>query len=96
MPFSIFQQRRRTCLSLDFCNLPPWENICVKIEARTILPTTQQNFAAVCVCQMLSNYYRDISLFRFDLPSGNIYILAAETMEILISRDGIWRFIDET
>jgi hypothetical protein len=45
---------------------------------------------------MLSNYYRDISLFRFDVLSGNIYILAPETLEILISRDGMWRFLNAT
>jgi hypothetical protein len=63
---------------------------------RMVFPSPEQNFTAVCVCQMLSNCYRDISLFRFDSPPGNIYILPAETMETLISRDGIWRFIDET
>lgn len=44
---------------------------------------------------MLSNYYRDIHLFRFDIKTGTIYILADESIEILISRDGKWRFLDE-
>jgi hypothetical protein len=44
---------------------------------------------------MLSNYYQAIHLFRFDAKSGTIYILAAESLELVISRDGTWRFLDE-
>lgn len=44
---------------------------------------------------MLSNYYRNILLFRFDSKTGTIYILAQENMEIFISRDGNWRFLNE-
>jgi hypothetical protein len=45
---------------------------------------------------MLSNYHRNIWLFRFNSNTGGIYILAEENMEILISRDGNWRFLNET
>ncbi|WP_071588436.1 DUF6888 family protein [Chlorogloeopsis fritschii] len=61
-----------------------------------MLPTVEQGFACIRVCQMLSNYYRNILLFRFDMKTGTIYILAEESLEILISRDGNWRFLDET
>jgi hypothetical protein len=42
---------------------------------------------------MLSNYYRDIKLFRFDLTIGDVYILAGDNMQIIIAPDGNWRFI---
>jgi hypothetical protein len=45
---------------------------------------------------MLSNYYRNIYLFRFDAQAGTVYILAQESIEVLISRDGTWRYLDET
>ena len=67
-----------------------------QFEERAILPTAEQGFACIRVCQMLSNYYRNILLFRFNSNIGSIYILADENMEILISRDGIWRFLNET
>ncbi|GAX41906.1 hypothetical protein NIES4075_29030 [Tolypothrix sp. NIES-4075] len=44
---------------------------------------------------MLSNLYQDIHLFRFDEKTGEIYILAGETIEIIINREGIWEFINE-
>ena len=44
---------------------------------------------------MLSNLYQDIHLFRFDEQTGEIFILAVETIEITINRDGIWEFVNE-
>lgn len=44
---------------------------------------------------MLSNLYQDIHLFRFDEQTGEIFILAAETIEITINRDGICLFVNE-
>ncbi|UBF27405.1 hypothetical protein K9N68_05490 [Kovacikia minuta CCNUW1] len=44
---------------------------------------------------MLSNYYRNIELFRFDARTGDIFLLAFENIQIEIARDGNWRFIDE-
>ncbi|MGF1936037.1 MULTISPECIES: DUF6888 family protein [unclassified Nostoc] len=35
-----------------------------------MLPTTEQALACVRVCQMLSNLYKDIRLFRFDDKIG--------------------------
>ncbi|PSB28498.1 DUF6888 family protein [Stenomitos frigidus] len=59
------------------------------------MPTTEQNFASVCVCQMRSNYYRDIQLFRYNSHSGIIYIFANDELQIVIPRNGNWRFLDE-
>lgn len=33
---------------------------------------------------MLSSYYRDIQLFRFDQQIGNVYILAANEMQVIV------------
>ncbi|WP_414858388.1 DUF6888 family protein [Phormidesmis priestleyi] len=56
-------------------------------------PTIAQAFAAVQVCQLLSNLYRDIYLFRFNPITGIIYILAQENIEIVIQQNGIWDFL---
>ncbi|WP_089127772.1 DUF6888 family protein [Tolypothrix sp. NIES-4075] len=60
-----------------------------------MLPTAKQGIECIKVCQMLSNLYQDIHLFRFDEKTGEIYILAGETIEIIINREGIWEFINE-
>lgn len=47
------------------------------------------------VCQMLSSYYRDIKLFRFDDKTGQVYILAGDDIQVLVPRNGKWRFVTE-
>jgi hypothetical protein len=66
------------------------------IEEQTINPTNEQAQASVRVCQMLSNTYKDIHLFRFDILTRDIYIFAGENIEIIIPRSGFWRFLNET
>jgi hypothetical protein len=61
-----------------------------------ILPTANQALACVRVCQMLSNSFKDIKLFRFDDKIGYIYILAGDSMDIIIDSYGEWGFINET
>ncbi|MGG6266809.1 DUF6888 family protein [Leptolyngbya sp. AN10] len=55
--------------------------------------TTAQAFKSVEVCQSLSNMLRDIHLFRFDHLTGNIYILASESIEIVINQNGEMNFV---
>ncbi len=45
---------------------------------------------------MLSNLYRDIKLFRFNDKIGQVYILAGDSIEIIVYPYGGWEFIDET
>lgn len=66
------------------------------IEESNIYPTNEQALACVRVCQMLSNYYRDIQLFRFNTQTGEVYIFAGDDLEIIVPRNGLWRFLDET
>ncbi len=44
---------------------------------------------------MLSNLYRDIQVFRFDDKTGDVFILASDELQIIVSRNEPWRFVDE-
>ncbi|MFN6500171.1 MAG: DUF6888 family protein [Nostoc sp. DedQUE01] len=68
----------------------------ITIEEQTINPTNEQAQACVRVCQMLSNTYKDIHLFRFQIQTRDVYILAGENIEIIVSSSGLWRFLNET
>jgi hypothetical protein len=61
------------------------------------MPTDEQAQACLRVCQMLSNGYQPIYLFRYSRNSRKIYILAGmtESIQIVISENGKWRFIDD-
>jgi len=59
------------------------------------LLTVDQAFAAVRVCQWLSNCYMDIHLFRSDDKTKQIVILAGETIVVVIPPSGEWGFDDE-
>ncbi|WP_390883205.1 DUF6888 family protein [Kovacikia minuta] len=70
-----------------------YRNLCVRIEERAILPTAEQDHACLRVCQMLSNGYKDIHLFRFDPLTGNVYILAGDSVEVNVPPSGLWNFL---
>jgi hypothetical protein len=42
---------------------------------------------------MLSNGYREISLFRYSEVTGQVYILAGEDIQVLVFQDGNWEFV---
>ncbi len=65
----------------------------VIIEDKAINPTNQQAQASLRVCQMLSNGYKDIHLFRFDKKIGNVFILAGDNIQIVIPANGEWYFL---
>lgn len=66
------------------------------IEESTIYPTAEQGLACLRVCQILSNYYRNIELFRFNAQIGEVYIFAGDELQVIVSRNGSWRFLNET
>jgi hypothetical protein len=70
--------------------------IYVTIEEKAIYPTNEQAQACVRVCQMLSNTYKDIHLFRFEIQTRDVYILAGENIQIIVPPSGLWRFLNET
>jgi hypothetical protein len=61
------------------------------------MPTVDQAIASVRVCQMLSNGYQPIHIFRYNMNTSTIFILAGvtESLEVLIFSDGQWRFNDD-
>ncbi|WP_225938700.1 DUF6888 family protein [Kovacikia minuta] len=61
-----------------------------------MFPTSEQAIACLQFCQMLSNYYRDITLFRFNDLTGAVFIMAGENLQILVPQNGKWVFVDET
>lgn len=66
------------------------------MEERRSCQQVDQAFACVRVCQMLSNYYRDLILFRYDALTEEVYILTADNIQVVIPPTGNWRFINET
>jgi hypothetical protein len=61
-------------------------------EDKVILPTGEQGKSCIRVCQYLTNFYRPIELVRFDERTGIVYIFAGEELQVVIYRDGKWRF----
>jgi hypothetical protein len=61
------------------------------------MPTIEQGFACIRVCQMLSTGYQPVHVFRYNENTQTIFILAGvtESLEIVISPNGQWRFINE-
>lgn len=53
-------------------------------------PTTAQAFKCVELCHRLSN------LGRYNSISGSVFILTANETAVIVDRDGIWEFEDET
>jgi hypothetical protein len=61
------------------------------------MPTAEQALVCVRLCQMLSNGYQPIHLFRYNQNSKRVYILAGvtESIQIVVPENGKWRFIDD-
>lgn len=57
------------------------------------MPTVDQAMECVYVCHMLSNLYRDIAVFRYDSETKEVYILAGDEIQVVISATGRWRFV---
>lgn len=58
------------------------------------MPTPKQKDTAIFICQLLSNLYQPINLFRYDKRLKIIYILASvnDGIEITINQEGLWSF----
>lgn len=58
------------------------------------MPTNQQKDTAIFICQLLSNLYQPVNLFRYDQRLKIIYILAGinDSIEITINEQGKWSF----
>ncbi|WP_436836098.1 DUF6888 family protein [Laspinema palackyanum] len=60
------------------------------------MPTVAQAYGSVKVCQMLSNLYQVINVFRYDPALKTIYVQAGRNDEfaIIINEEGIWEFVE--
>ncbi|NEO85687.1 MAG: hypothetical protein F6J87_15765 [Spirulina sp. SIO3F2] len=61
------------------------------------MPTHAQLFTAVSYCQLFSNCYQPIQVFRYDEGFKTIYIQAGDgdnvDIALVINEDGIWEFV---
>jgi hypothetical protein len=59
----------------------------------------EQLFACVYICQMLSDCYAIILMFRYDEITQTFFLLAEnqrkEELQAVIFSNGEWRFIDD-
>ncbi|BAU09539.1 hypothetical protein LEP3755_00100 [Leptolyngbya sp. NIES-3755] len=61
-----------------------------------IYPTPAQEARCVLLCMNLTRMYVPIYLVRLDERNRNIILLAGEEIEICISEDGEWGYIEST
>ncbi|WP_088243655.1 DUF6888 family protein [Calothrix rhizosoleniae] len=59
------------------------------------MPTQKQLETAIFLCQLLSNLYQPIQVFRYDRVFKTIYMQAGINDEIalVIDEDGSWEFV---
>ncbi|MFB2895472.1 hypothetical protein ACE1CI_21415 [Aerosakkonemataceae cyanobacterium BLCC-F50] len=59
------------------------------------MPTRKQSDTAIFLCQLLSNLYQPIQIFRYDRHLKTIYIQAGRQDEIalIIDEEGSWEFV---
>ena len=59
------------------------------------LPTNIQAKISVFVCQMLSNTFQPINVFRYDYKLETLYIQAGvdDNLAIIIDKDREWEFV---
>ena len=60
------------------------------------MPTVAQAYEGVRVCQMLSNLYQPINVFRYDTQLKTIYVQAGikDEFAIIINEERIWELIE--
>lgn len=60
-----------------------------------MLPTETQALVSVFVCQMLSNAFQPINVFRYDRLLKTLYIQAGidDALAIVIDENGQWEFV---
>lgn len=60
-----------------------------------MIPSPEQMLSCIRMCQTLSNFYLDIHLFRYDQQRKEIYIIAGDTINLIIDAQGNWEFDNE-
>ncbi|MFN6538086.1 MAG: DUF6888 family protein [Nostoc sp. EkiNYC01] len=59
------------------------------------MPTQKQSNTAIFLCQLLSNLYQPIQVFRYDQNLKTLYIQAGlnDEIAVIINQDGNWKFV---
>lgn len=57
------------------------------------MPTEIQAKVSVFVCQMLSNMFQPINVFRYDRKLKTLYVQANDNLAIVIDQNGEWEFV---
>ncbi|QLE59275.1 hypothetical protein FD725_05085 [Nostoc sp. TCL26-01] len=59
------------------------------------MQTKKQSDTAIFLCQLLSNLYQPIQIFRYDQTLKTLYIQAgrADEIAVIINQDGNWNFV---
>ncbi|WP_425525996.1 DUF6888 family protein [Halotia branconii] len=59
------------------------------------MPTQKQADTAIFLCQLLSNLYQSIQIFRYDQKLKTIYIQAGidDEIALIINENGSWEFV---
>jgi hypothetical protein len=65
------------------------------MSGSSCLPTQQQLVTAAFLCQLLSNLYQPVQVFRYDQRFKTIYIQAGinDDIALVIDEDGSWEFV---
>jgi len=71
------------------------DKLCYIIYESFSLPTQQQLLTAAFLCQLLSNLYQPIQVFRYDRRFKTIYMQAGinDDIALVIDEDGSWEFV---
>lgn len=56
-------------------------------------PTSSQAFKCIELCQSLSDLKKDIVLFRYNPTIGEVFILTADNIGVVIQRSSKWEFV---
>ena len=64
-----------------------------QLRKQSFTPLLTKHLPACFVCQWLSNCYKNIHLFRFDVQTGDVYILAGDELQIIVPPNGLWDFL---
>ncbi|MEH2236508.1 DUF6888 family protein [Nostoc sp.] len=59
------------------------------------MPTQKQSDTAIFLCQLFSNLYQPIEVFRYDSKLKTLYIQAGlnDEIAVIINQDGNWKFV---
>ena len=57
------------------------------------MPTAEQGIRCIILCQYLTGKFMAVAIVRMDERTKNLFILAGDTIEIEVYRNGLWRYL---